>query len=57
MHYVKFDLVPAAEQRLRDVLEKEEAPDLVIELAARIRCSPSVRLPALVRSLAENLLE
>lgn len=60
VHYVKFDLVPAAEQRLRDVLEKKtSASDLVIELAAtHPKFSPSVRLPpALVRSLAEDLLE
>jgi hypothetical protein len=60
VHYVKFDLVPAAEQKLRDVLEKRIKPgDLPIELkATHAKYNQSVRLPpALVLSLAEDLLE
>lgn len=60
VHYVKFDLVPAAEQKLRDVLEKKRAPaDLPIELrSTHAKYNHSAKLPpALVLSLAEDLLE
>jgi hypothetical protein len=58
VHYVKFDLAPAAEEALRDVLSKKRrADDLAVELVAEHpRYSARTRLPAaLVASLAEDL--
>lgn len=58
VHYVKFDLAPAAEQALRDVLDKKRRPDdLAVELVAdHPRYTQRTRLPAsLVASLAEDL--
>lgn len=59
VHYVKFDLVPAAERRLRDVLEKKASPsDVVVEVkATHPKLEASVRVPpTLVLGLAEDLL-
>jgi len=58
VHYVKFNLVAAAEQRLRDVLAKKaNAADVVVELASTHPAyTQAVRLPPmLVQSLAEDL--
>jgi hypothetical protein len=54
VHYVKFDLVPAAEQSLRDVPGKN---DLAVELVAEHpRYTARTRLPSsLVASLADDL--
>ena len=60
VHYVKFDLVPAAEQRLRDVLDKRTRPsELTIELeSTHPKYHHATKLPPpLVASLAEDLLE
>lgn len=59
VHYVKFDLVPDAEQRLRDILAKKAQPsEVVVELVSTHPVyTHSVTLPpALVQSLAEDLL-
>ena len=58
VHYVKFDLPPAGEQALRNVLEKKTQPtDLVVELVStHARYSATTRLSAsLVANLAEDL--
>lgn len=58
VHYVKFDLAPAGEQALRDVLDKKTKPeDLVIELVStHPRYPVTTRLSAaLVANLAEDL--
>lgn len=58
VHYVKFDLAPAGEQALRDVLAKKtKAEDLVIELVStHPQYLVTTRLPpALVANLAEDL--
>jgi hypothetical protein len=58
VHYVKFDLAPAGERALRDVLEKKtKAEDLVVELVStHPRYAVTTRLPtALVADLADDL--
>jgi hypothetical protein len=58
VHYVKFDLAPAGERALRDVLEKKtKAEDVVVELVStHPRYAVTTRLgPALVANLAEDL--
>ncbi len=58
VHYVKFDLAPAAEDALRSVLAKKTRPDdLAIDLVVEHPRYPAkTRLPSpLVLSLAEDL--
>ncbi len=66
VHYVKFDLVPEAEKRLRDVLggpggspPRTKPSELSIELkATHAKYNQTAKLPPpLVLSLAEDLLE